>query len=74
MKANSKLLTPEQIKKAKSALKELIELHAELEFMAGMKDDDNSTNGIAYEAEQAHLELGDKIFKLQSILNKIENF
>lgn len=35
---------------------------------------DGHTDGLAYDAEQAVLELADKIYGLQDVIERIENF
>ena len=74
MKANEDLLTKEQIKEAKAAIKSLLKLRNKIDFLEEIEDMDGHTDGLAYDAAQADLELGDKIYGLQSIIERIENY
>lgn len=73
-KSNNELLTNEQIKEVKAAIKSLIKLRNKIDFLEGIEDMDGHTNGLAYDAGQAVLELGDKIYGLQDVIERIENF
>ena len=74
MKANNNLLTKEQIKEAKAAIKSLLKIRNKIDFLEEIKDMDGHTDGLAYDAEQAVLELADKIYGLQDVIERIENF
>lgn len=74
MKATDKILTKEQIKEAKAAINSLLKLRDKIDFLEGIEDMDGHTDGLAYDAEQAVLELSDAIYGLQDIIERIDAF
>lgn len=74
MKATEDLLTKEQIEEAKATIKSLHMLYDKIAFLEGIEDMDGHTGNLAYDAEQALLEFGDKIYGLQNIIERIENY
>lgn len=70
----NELLTKEQIKEAKAAIKSLLKLRDKIDFIGNIEDYDGHTDGLAYEAAQGVLELADKIYGLKDIIERIENF
>lgn len=74
MATTSSILTKEEIRKAKETVSRLLELRDSLGFLETIKDLDGHTDGLAHEAESAVLELADKIYALDGIIGRIENF
>ena len=77
MKANKKtttLLTKKQISDAKEALAQIRTLTDKLDPMECIEDRDDHTDGLAWDAHDAYWCFLDQLGRLESTLEKIENF
>ena len=71
--AKPHLLTAEEIKIAKKAIRAAKKAMEQLRPLDEIEDWDGHTNGLAYEAHDDYQCMGDHLYALESILKRIEN-
>lgn len=70
---NESLLTAEEIKTAKKAIKSALKAMEQLRPLDEIEDWDGHTNGLAYDAHDHYQCMGDHLYAIKSILERIEN-